>query len=56
MVEAAVGAFGGLDILVNNVGGGQGGSHIADSTDDDWRAVLEVNLVQALRMMRLALP
>ena len=56
LVEAAVGAFGGLDILVINVGGGQGGPHIADSTDDDWRAVFEVNLVQALRMMRLALP
>ena len=38
-------AFGGLDILVNNVGGGQGGPRIADSTDDDWHAVFELNLV-----------
>jgi len=56
LVEAAVTAFGGLDILINNVGGGQGGPRIADSTDDDWRAVLELNLLQTLRMMRLALP
>jgi 3-oxoacyl-[acyl-carrier protein] reductase len=56
LVEAAVTAFGGVDILVNNVGGGQGGAHIANSTDDDWRAVFELNLVQSLRMMRLALP
>ena len=55
LVEAAVTAFGGVDILVNNVGGGQGGPHIANSTDDDWRAVFELDLVQSLRMMRLAL-
>src|SRR3984893_682625 len=55
LVEAAVPAFGGVDILVNNVGGGEGGPHIANSTDDDWRAVFELNLVQSLRMMRLAL-
>ncbi len=56
LVETAVAAFGGIDILVNNVGGGIGGPRIADSTDDDWRAALEMNLLQALRMMRLALP
>jgi 3-oxoacyl-[acyl-carrier protein] reductase len=56
VVEAAVAAFGGIDVLVNNVGGGGGGSRIADSTDDDWRKVLEMNLIQTVRMMRLALP
>lgn len=56
VVEAAVTAFGGIDILVNNVGGGGGGPRIADSTDDDWRKVLEMNLIQTVRMMRLALP
>jgi len=56
LIEAAVAAFGGVDILVNNVGGGRGGSRIDDSTDEDWRAVFEVNLVQTVRMMRLALP
>src|SRR5262247_1145100 len=33
LVEAAAAAFGGVDILVNNVGGG-GGARIADSTDE----------------------
>src|SRR5215831_7040438 len=33
LVEAAAAAFGGIDILVNNVGGG-GGARIADSTDE----------------------
>src|SRR6266850_230705 len=51
------GAYGGIDILVNNVGGGGGGgARIADRTDDDWRGALERNLVQTVRMMRLALP
>src|SRR5438105_1922691 len=56
LVEAAVAAFGGIDILVNNVGGGRGGPHIVDSIDEDWRAAFEVNLVQTVRMMRLNLP
>src|SRR5437588_201444 len=56
LVEAAVAVYGGIDILVNNVGGGGGGARIADSSDDDWRGALERNLVQTVRMMRLALP
>jgi len=46
----------GIDVLVNNVGGGGGGARIADSTDDDWRGAVERNLIQTVRMMRLALP
>src|SRR5271154_7183322 len=56
LVEAAVTTYGGIDILVNNVGGGGGGARIADSTDNDWRSALERNLIQTVRMMRLALP
>ena len=56
LVQAAVAAFGGIDILINNVGGGGGGARIADSTDDDWRGAMERNLIQTVRMMRLALP
>jgi 3-oxoacyl-[acyl-carrier protein] reductase len=56
LIHAAVTTFGGIDILVNNVGGGGGGARIADSTDDDWRGALERNLIQTVRMMRLALP
>ncbi len=56
LVQATVTAFGGIDILINNVGGGGGGRLIADSTDEDWRNALELNLLQTVRMMRLALP
>jgi 3-oxoacyl-[acyl-carrier protein] reductase len=55
LVQAAVTAFGGIDILVNNVGGSVGGRSIADSTDEEWRSALEMNLLQTVRMMRLAL-
>jgi 3-oxoacyl-[acyl-carrier protein] reductase len=41
---------------MNNVGGGGGGARIADSTNDEWRSALERNLIQTVRMMRLALP
>jgi 3-oxoacyl-[acyl-carrier protein] reductase len=56
LIGAAVTTCGGIDILVNNVGGGGGGARIADSSDDDWRGALERNLIQTVRMMRLALP
>jgi 3-oxoacyl-[acyl-carrier protein] reductase len=56
LVQAAVAVFGGIDVLINDVGGGGGGAHIADSTDDDWRSAMDWNLIQAVRMMRLALP
>jgi 3-oxoacyl-[acyl-carrier protein] reductase len=56
LVDAAVAAYGGIDILINNVGGGGGGARVADSTDEDWRSALDRNLVQTVRMMRLALP
>jgi 3-oxoacyl-[acyl-carrier protein] reductase len=56
LVQAAVAAFGGIDVLINNVGGGGGGARVADSTDDDWRSAMDRNLIQTVRMMRLALP
>jgi 3-oxoacyl-[acyl-carrier protein] reductase len=49
LVHATVAAYGGIDVLVNNVGGGGGGARIADSTDDDWRSALERNLIQNSR-------
>ncbi len=56
LIDAAVAAHGGIDVLVNNVGGSIGGRRLQDSTDDDWRRTLEVNLLQTVRMMRLAVP
>jgi len=58
-VRAAVGQvinlLGGLDILVNNAGiGAQGG--VEDNPDDEWRNVLDVNVVGLIRVTRAALP
>jgi NAD(P)-dependent dehydrogenase (short-subunit alcohol dehydrogenase family) len=57
VVEAAVAAFGRLDVLVNNVGAVRprvGG--FLSVTDDDWDATLTINLLSAVRMTRAALP
>ncbi len=55
VVDAAVRAYGGLDIVVNNVGG-SGARDFAGTDDADLQAVLERNLFPALRVSRAALP
>jgi 3-oxoacyl-[acyl-carrier protein] reductase len=55
VVDAAVETFGGLDIVVNNVGGS--GARTIDELDvDDLTDVLGRNLVPALAVSRAALP
>jgi len=55
VVDTAVAAYGGLDIVVNNVGG-SGARDFAGTDDADLQAVLERNLFPALRVSRAALP
>ena len=57
LIDAAVAAYGGLDVLVNNVGAVKprlGG--VASVTDEDWAWSLAVNLMSAVRTTRAALP
>jgi 2-keto-3-deoxy-L-fuconate dehydrogenase len=54
-VRAAAGALGGLDILVNNAGIGAAGT-VEDNDDDEWRHVLDVNVLGTVRVSRAALP
>jgi 3-oxoacyl-[acyl-carrier protein] reductase len=55
VAKGAVEAFGGVDILVNNVGGGQGPSAVGAS-DDEWQESLDLTLFPSLRMSRLCVP
>jgi len=57
LVEEAVARFGGIDILVNNVGAVRprlGG--FLSVTDTDWDASLTINFLSAVRVCRAALP
>jgi 3-oxoacyl-[acyl-carrier protein] reductase len=55
VLERTVETFGGLDILVNNVGLGRGAG-IADTSDEEWREAFDQTLFPAIRASRLAVP
>ncbi len=54
-LDRTVQAFGGLDILVNNVGLARGGS-ILDTSDGQWQEAFDQTLYPAIRASRLAVP
>jgi NAD(P)-dependent dehydrogenase (short-subunit alcohol dehydrogenase family) len=57
VVDSILRQWGGLDILVNNVGGTEtkaGGFEVL--SDEDWQRILEVNLLAAVRLDRAFLP
>lgn len=61
VVARAVETFGGLDILVNNAGGAPPGTKLPrfgflGLDDAAWRAMVEFNLVVAVRACRAAIP
>ncbi len=55
LVGRTVDAFGGLDILVNNVGLGRGAG-IVDTSDAEWTEAIDQTLFPAIRASRLAVP
>ena len=54
-VTAAAGHFGALDIVINNAGIGATGD-VTENPDDEWRHVLDVNVIGIARVTRAALP
>jgi NAD(P)-dependent dehydrogenase (short-subunit alcohol dehydrogenase family) len=54
-VAAAVGALGGLDVLVNNAGTAELGS-FEEISDERWQQGWDVNVMSAIRCIRAALP
>jgi NAD(P)-dependent dehydrogenase (short-subunit alcohol dehydrogenase family) len=54
-VAAAVGSFGGLQILVNNAGIGAH-TNVQDTNDETWNDVISTNLTAPFRLTRAAIP
>src|SRR5262245_44158176 len=55
IVDRTVDTYGGLDILINNVGVGKGGG-LLEATDEEWQEAYDQTLLPAVRVSRLAVP
>jgi 3-oxoacyl-[acyl-carrier protein] reductase len=55
VIDGTVERFGGLDILVNNVGRAAG-TDLLDTSDAEWQAAFDDTLFPAIRASRLAVP
>jgi 3-oxoacyl-[acyl-carrier protein] reductase len=55
VMARALEQFGGLDVLVNNVGRAAGAG-LLDTSDADWKAAFDETLFPAIRASRLAVP
>ena len=55
VVDATAATFGGIDVLVNNVGLGRGAG-VVDTPDAEWQEAIDQTLMPAVRASRLAVP
>ena len=55
VVDRTVHAFGGIDVLVNNVGVARGAG-LLETSDGEWQEAIEQTLMPAVRISRLAVP
>lgn len=56
LCSEVIGAFGAVDVLVNNVGGNVDVAPFAETRPQDWRADIDLNLVSTLNCSRAFLP
>ena len=55
LYREVVEALGPIDILVNNAGGSRRGD-VVTATEEDWQGLMDLNVMSAIRMCRLAIP
>ena len=55
-VDVCVSELGGVDVLVNNVGGSSGGPTIFDTSDEDWHRTFDISFLHGVRMTQLVAP
>jgi 3-oxoacyl-[acyl-carrier protein] reductase len=55
VIDRTVQAFGGIDVLINNVGLARGAG-LLDTSDADWQEAIAQTLMPAVRASRLAVP
>lgn len=53
LLQQTVDVFGGIDILINNVGGNRRGQFL-ETSDEDWQAIIDLNLTAHVRLSRHA--
>ncbi|WP_433523914.1 oxidoreductase [Nocardia pseudovaccinii] len=57
LVDSALAELGGIDLLVNNVGGGDAATlGFLDGGDTQWTSMFEINVLATVRATRAALP
>lgn len=56
VVARCVAEWGGVDILVNNVGGAAGGQSLLETADEEWAETFDLNVFHAVRATRAVLP
>lgn len=55
LIDFALAEFGGIDLLVNNVAGSQGGGGFRPLSEEDWSYTMDASLFSAVRATRAAL-